>query len=415
MLLAACGPARTLDPEQTERVRIGLVISLSGDLGAAGQHRFDAVRLAVREVNAAGGVLPGRMVDLVSEDGESVPETAVDVTRSILADESGPQVVGLIGDSGSTSTLQMYEVTRTAAILHASGSSTSPLLETVPRDLLLPDTDPDFEDDAGWFFRTAPSDNAQAPVLARVMSERGCTSVVIVYVDNDYGVPFEAQMRERFTALGVTTMTSIPIMDGLADYSGAATAVATAAPRCAALIAYPGSGGRVMRAWSMVAMPPDVRWFGADALRQPGFVAEAGDLSAIAFYGTAPITDPSTPAYNTFRSLYQATFGREPSTYDANFYDAAALMLLSIAAAGEADSGEMRAALGTLSDPGGTVVRAGSLAEAMRLLRLDRAINYEGASGPVDVDGRGEVEGVFEVWRVESGDFVRDEVLFPEP
>ncbi|MDQ3037321.1 MAG: ABC transporter substrate-binding protein [Myxococcota bacterium] len=400
--VGSCGPGRTLDPGETEPVRLGLVISLSGDLGASGQARLDAVRLAVREVNAAGGVLPGRTLELVTEDGESLPEVAARVAAEIVANDG---VVGLIGDSGSSSTLRIYEeVTQPAGILHASGSSTSPLLEMEPRDL----------SDDGWFFRTAPSDDTQAPVLARVMHERGCTSVTIVYVANDYGTPFEAGMRARFAELGATVMPSIAIADGLADYSEAAMAVATAAPQCAALIAYPASGGRVMRAWSMLATRPEVRWFGADALRQAGFLAEAGD-AATGFFGTASVTDPNTPSYNAFSALYEATFGRAPSTYDANFYDAAALMLLSIAAAEEADPAAMRAALPMLSVPTGTIVRAGELGESIRLIRQGRTINYEGASGPVDVDETGEIEGVFEVWRVDAGAFVRDELLFPDP
>src|SRR5690606_29347327 len=132
------------------------------------------------------------------------------------------------------------------------------------------------------------------------------------------------------------------------------------------------------------------------------------------FFGTAPVTDPETPAHNAFREAYRATFDREPATYDASFYDAAALMMLAIAAAGDDSPPAMRDARRTLSAPRGVVVRAGSLAEGLRLVRDGRSINYEGASGPVDVDALGEVEGVFEVWRVEGGAFVRDETIYPD-
>ncbi|UJR86126.1 Hypothetical protein I5071_82070 [Sandaracinus amylolyticus] len=405
-LVVGCGPSRTLDDDDTDPVRIGLVLSLSGDLGASGQHRLDAVRLAVREVNAAGGVLPARRVELVSADGESMPEVAVSASRGILA--ASPDVVALIGDSGSTSTLRIaMEVTQPAGILHASGSSTSTLLTDLQRSL---------EEDERWFFRTAPSDASQAPVLAEVMHARECTSVMIVHVDNDYGMPFEAGVRARFTQLAGAgaLMPSLAITDNRADYTSDAMAVAAAAPACAALIAYPGSGGRLMRAWNSIATRPNVRWFGADALRQPAFVEEAGSGVLTGFLGTAPLTDPETPANNAFRAAYAATFGREPATFDASFYDAAALILLSIAAAGIDEPVAMRDALRTLSDPSGVVVRAGSLAEGIRLLRDGRVINYEGASGPVDVDELGEVEGVFEVWRVNAeGAFERDETLYP--
>ena len=401
----SCGPARTLDPEATEPVRMGVVLSLMGDLGGPGQRRLDAVRLAAREVNAGGGVIGGRRVELVIGDGESDPGRAVEVAQEIVDSD----VVALIGESGSASTLAIYmEVTQPAGVIHASGSSTSTAISAFQETL---------EAEERWFFRTAPSDVAQAPVLAGAMFDRGCRRLVIAHLTNDYGMPFADAVDATFTDAGGTVVTRVPMMDGRASYAAEAALIAGAdTPDCVALIAYPGSGGRLMQDWSLLTTRPTVRFFGTDALRQATFVEEAGGPTNVAdFLGTAPLTEPTLPAFNAFSVAYQGTWGRSPSTYDSSFYDAAALILLAIAKAESTDPAEVLAAVRTLSDPSGSIVRAGELAEGIRLIREGRAINYDGASGPVDVDESGEVQGIYELWRYDATTmaFVRVEMIVP--
>jgi len=376
-----------------------------GDLGGPGQRRLDAVRLATREVNAAGGVIGGRRVELVIGDGESDVLRAVEVAEDIVASD----VAALIGESGSASTLAMYvDVTQPAGVIHASGSSTSTAIsafqETLPPE-------------ERWFFRTAPSDAAQAPVLATEMFDRGCRRLVIAHLTNDYGMPFADAVDTTFTAAGGTVVTRVPMMDGRASYSAEAMQIAAAdTPDCVVLIAYPGSGGRLMQDWSLLATRPAVRFFGTDALRQASFVEEAGGPANVeGFLGTAPLTEPTLPSFNAFAIAYEGTWGRAPSTFDSSFYDATALILLAIARAESTEPAAVLAALRTLADPSGTIVRAGELAEGLRLIRDGRAINYDGASGPVDVDELGEVQGIYELWRYDatSMTFVREEMIVP--
>lgn len=392
LLGASCGPARTLDPDATEPVRIGVVLSLMGDLGGPGQRRLEAVRLAAREVNAGGGVIGGRRVELVIGDGESDPGRAVEVAEEIV--EGG--VAALIGESGSASTLAIYmDVTQPAGVIHASGSSTSTAISDFQADLL---------PDERWFFRTAPSDAAQAPVLGNEMYLRGCRRLVIAHLTNDYGMPFADAVEATFTDAGGTVVTRVPMADGLASYAAEAMQIATAdTPDCVALIAYPGSGGRLMADWSLIATRPMVRFFGTDALRQASFVAEAGGaVNVDGFLGTAPLTEAPRPPFNIFAAAYEGTWSRPPSTYDSSFYDAAALILLAIAKSESTEPAEILAAVRSFSDPSGTIVRAGELAEGLRLIREGRAINYDGASGPVDVDESGEVRGIYEVWEYDA-------------
>ncbi|MDQ3037436.1 MAG: ABC transporter substrate-binding protein [Myxococcota bacterium] len=409
--LSACGPARTLPPEDTEPVRIGLIVPLSGELGADGPSWRDSVRVAVREVNAAGGVLPGRPVELFIENSESTAEQGVASARRLVDDEG---VVAIIGDAASGSTIAIYEmVTHPAGVILGSGLSTSPILTEINEAHLA----------AGEpisFFRTVPPDDGQYTALAGAMYDRACRSISILYADNDYGTPFFAGVRFAFEQLGgvVTPRDGVPFTEGLSEYRAQVDTVAAALPDCIALIAYPQSAGIIVNNWAALAAPPPVRWFGTDGIRQPGFATEVGNAMLIdGFLGTSPLTEPMSPAYNRFRAQYEAAFGSMPVAFTSTLYDATALMLLGIAKAGtDRDPDAIWQAILELNDPGGTVVQAGELAEGLRLVRAGRPMNYEGASGPVVILPNGDVEGVFELWRFDAtsateGTFVTDTIL----
>jgi ABC-type branched-subunit amino acid transport system substrate-binding protein len=410
LALLGCGPARSLPADQTAPVRIGTIVPLSGELGADGASWRDAVRLAVREVNAAGGVLPGRPVELLIQDGQSTREQGVVAARA-LVDQGA---VAIVGDAASSATIDVYQmVTGPARVLLGSGLSTSTLLTDINAAI-----DPMER----FFFRTVPPDEGQAPALADAMYGEGCRAVTVLYADNDYGRPFQVGTSARFRELGgvLSPANGVPYVEGGSSYRDQVTQIAALdpAPGCIALIAYPQSAGQILRDWDLLTTRPEVLWFGTDGVRQAGFATEVGDAALIdGFLGTAPLTDAPTPAYNRFASQFRATFGATPSAFSSNVYDAAALILLAIAKAGsDEDPYAIRDALGELNRPGGTVVQAGRLAEGLRLIRENRPIDYEGASGSVALDANGDIEGIYELWRFDasgatSGTFSRVRIL----
>jgi ABC-type branched-subunit amino acid transport system substrate-binding protein len=401
LALASCAPGRTLDPDATSPIPIGLVVPLAGDFGDDGESWRDAVRLAAREVNAAGGLYDGHPVELVIADSESDAVRGVAAARR-LVDEDG--VVAIIGDASSASTVAIYqEVTGPARIPLASGLSTTSDLTTLVAD----GTDPD-----GYFFRTVAPDDLQAMKLADAMygEPYGCRRIATLFVEGAYGEPFTAALRARFEALGGVVALEQPFVPDRASYIDEVLAVAEAMPYCVALIAYPQSAGQIVRDWDGLPTRPSWRWFGTDGIRQEGFPDAVGDPVLIdGFLGTAPIQDAATPAYNRFVVAYRASFGPAPVAFGSNLYDAAALMMLAIASARSTDPDLVMRAVHELDDPAGEVVQAGQLQDGLRFLREGRSINYEGASGPVDLDELGNVAGVYELWQYNAtlGRFVQ--------
>jgi branched-chain amino acid transport system substrate-binding protein len=89
-------------------------------------------------------------------------------------------------------------------------------------------------------------------------------------------------------------------------------------------------------------------------------------------------------------------------TYDATF-----LIALAIEKAGSTDRTAVRDALRAVASPPGTVIEPGEWAKAKKLIAEGKDINYEGATGPHDFDGQGEVAAVIDQWMVKGGKMVK--------
>lgn len=382
-------------------IRVGVVMPQTGSLGEDGQKWIEAIRLATEEVNAAGGPLPGRPVELVMLDSRTDSATAVEAaTRAV--NESG--VVAIIGDAGSDGTLAIYDaVTGPGGIPQVSCCATSPTL--TERMMSEPPEE-------RFFFRVVPSDARQAQVVARIARNMvtgatigtPCSRMAIVYMNDTYGAPFAQAIAASFRARGGGDVVEVPYTDGRSSYSAEARQIVEADPACVALVSYPETAGTILRDYLSLAPPGrDPRlWIGTDGLRSDAFVRQVGAsvLARLDFFGASPITQPPGPAYDGFAAAHRAVFSEDPGLFVSNNYDAAALLYLGIARAGSTSGRAVMEGVRSLGDPDGEVARPGGLASALQRIRAGGRINYNGASGPVDVDALGDVRGDYEVWQV---------------
>ena len=372
-------------------IRVGVVMPQTGTLGTDGQLWLKGIQLATQEINAAGGPLPGRPIELVVLDSRTDPEVAVTEAQRAI----GEGVVAIIGDAGSGGTLAVYDrVTSIAAVPQVSCCATSPSLTAASASAPLADR---------YFFRTAPSDALQGQVVARIANEERCERLAILYIDDAYGTPFAAAIEAEFARRGGTVVARVPFVDERPSYTMEVTAIAMATPECVALIAYPETAGTILRDYDRLSMGSPL-WIGTDGLRSDTFLNEVGGglLARVRFYGAAPITQPMGPTYETFAARYRAAFGNQPGPFVSNNYDAAALLYLAIARARSTEGAAIMESVRALGDSRGAIVRVGDLSEALERLATGDEVNYEGASGSVDVDETGDVRADYEVWRVSS-------------
>jgi Periplasmic binding protein len=147
--------------------------------------RIAGARMAVKEINAAGGVLGASVVWKDGDDGgkNDVAEAQINAHK-----QAGVHV--LIGTSGSGTALAMIPKIVAAKLIMISPSNTNAALSRA--------------DDQGFYFRTAPSDVLQARAIADMIMRDGVRKVTLFGSKNAYGEGLVDGVKKELAAAGMT-------------------------------------------------------------------------------------------------------------------------------------------------------------------------------------------------------------------
>lgn len=165
---------------------IGGLLPKTGDLALAYPPLATGAALAIKEINAAGGVLGENVVWRDGDDGTS-PAVAKKTVRSHI--NAGVHVIIGAGASGISREV-LPDIVASGVILF-SPCNTDAGLSSV--------------DDKGLYFRTAPSDLLQGKALADVIMRDGPKKIAIVARKDSYGEGLQANTRTELERVGVPT------------------------------------------------------------------------------------------------------------------------------------------------------------------------------------------------------------------
>ncbi|WP_238011800.1 ABC transporter substrate-binding protein [Dactylosporangium sp. AC04546] len=217
----AAAPPPASSSTRKRALKVGALMPHTGRLAYRSGPRFAGAKLAVADLNAAGGVL-GEPVEWVDgDDGTDAAVAAATVDRLV-----GLGVQVIIGASSSSVTKAVIPKIAAAGRILISPSSTSDELSAVP--------------DNGLFFRTAPPDTLQARALADVIMRDGPKRVVVVAREDAYGMGLQHNVQADLVAAGMTEndveLLSYPA--SAEDFGGIAASVREAKPDAVLIIGY---------------------------------------------------------------------------------------------------------------------------------------------------------------------------------
>ena len=371
--------------EEQEPLKIGLLLNFGEGAAAASAVRQQSFELAIQHINEGGGVR-GQPVAFVVADPSFDPDTAVEVARRLIDVEG---VHAIVGPSSSSNALAVaVHVAGPAGVPLISPSATSPLLTTA--------------DDRDFFFRTALSDVAQGPVLARLARDRGYDNVGVLFRDDAWGRGLHA----TFAAAWDGAITSAAIAPHAPTYLPALRETAAAGAQALVIITFAAEAETILRE-ALDEGVYDQFVFG-DAARRLALVREIGGDRLGGMYGTAGVAHPGGEAQEAWDRAYREAYGELPVTpYVRATYDAAIAIALAAQAAGSLDGAAIRDQLRAIGAAPGETVIAGpeGVARALERLADGGEVDYEGASVSLDWDEHGDLtRGHIGIWR-----FTRDE------
>ncbi|MEM6610687.1 MAG: ABC transporter substrate-binding protein [Cyanobacteria bacterium P01_C01_bin.72] len=369
-------------------LKLGTLAPTTGDLSSIGQNWPAAVQLAVDTINGCGGVNEAQ-VSLVTEDSQTDPSAGSSAMTKLAEVD---QVAGVVGAFASSVSGAAVDVAVRNKIMMVSPGSTSPVFTERAASGEL----------QGFWARTAPPDTYQSQALAALAEKQGFKNVATVAINNDYGVGFEEQFVKAFKDRGGNIVGNPVRYDPkAATLDSEAKAAFDDQPDAVAGVLYAETGSVLLKSAFEQGLSDGVTVLLTDGVYSDDFITQVGKTadgkSIIAgALGTVPGANGSALA--DFTALWEEKVGKELTAFVPHNWDAAVLMMLA-AEASDANTGEgIKGKILEVANAPGTEVS--DACEAIELVRNGEDINFQGASGNVDIDSNGDVVGGYDVWQV---------------
>ncbi len=365
-------------------VTLGVILGFTGPIESITPAMGDGAELAMAEVNESGALFGGATVTSVRADSTCVDSSAAQAAAERLITSDG--VHGIVGAdcSGVTGSI-LANVAVPNGMVMISPSATSPGLSTA--------------EDNGLFFRTAPSDARQGVVMAEIIMERGIDTVAVTYTNNDYGQGLADAFTAAFEAAGGTVTLSAAHEDGRADYSAEVGALASAGGDALVVAGYVDQGGS-----GVIQAALDTGAFETfvfpDGMVSQALVDNFGsDIDGS--FGQNPGTD--SEGAGLFQAMAEEAGFDGTSPFSAESYDAAALIMLAMAAAESRNAADYMGEIMNVANAPGTEILPGQLGMALEMIANGEEVDYVGASA-VELIGAGESAGNYREIEIVDGE-----------
>ena len=381
LLLASAACALVASAGAAQEVKLGILVGFTGPIESLAEPMAKGAELAIKEVSDSGALLDGATVTPVRADTGCIDNgLATSNAERLIADG----VAGIIGgDCSGVTGAVLQNVAIPNGMVMISPSATSPGLSTV--------------EDNDLFFRTAPSDAREGQVMTEVLQDRGIESIALTYTNNDYGKGLADAIKTNFEAAGGEVTISAAHEDGKADYSAEVGALASAGGDILVVAGYLDQGGRgIIRAaldsgaFDTFGLPGGMIGDSLPANVGPDLNGSFGQIAGSGGEGIEKLTAMAGDAFDA------------TSPYTPESYDAAALFMFAMQAAGSTDPAEYGPKILEVANAPGEQIFPGELAKGLEILKSGGEIDYVGASA-VELIGPGESAGSYREIEVQDG------------
>jgi branched-chain amino acid transport system substrate-binding protein len=366
-----------------EPISLGSIFPITGTNSAYGGGHQRAFNLAVEEINGSGGVLGGRQINPINRDTEGSPSRAAQKFRTMINQEG---IVGLVGPYSSGIGTTLAPIARDNQVMEVSNGNTSPALATAGVNE---------SNGVKYYGRTSPNDVQQALVMARVLNQTlEAESASFLYVDNPYGQGLAEAASESFNG---ETLNMVGYSQQTSDYTSTLDSVFDGDPDAVGAVMYPGGGRTILQQWNQGGYGGD--WVGAEAILSPQLLSDLSEIVEGMY-----ITSPQTANSETFQENMGGT--GNITQFAPHAYDATYLMGLAMERGGEASGTGIAENIRPVSRSSGdeTAVSVAEFDAGKEAIANGDAIDYNGASGSVDLNENLEPVVPYRILQVQGGE-----------
>ena len=369
--LAGCGkkeePAKKAEAAKApatapaEVIKIGHVAPLTGGIAHLGKDNENGARLAVDEINAAGGLEVGGKkykLELLAEDDKADPKEGTLAAQKLV--DAG--VVAVVGHLNSGTSIPASKIYADANVVQVSPSATNPKL-----------TEQGFK----TTFRVVANDNQQGAVLANyAATEMKAKTIAIVDDRTAYGQGLADVVEKVAKEKGLKVVAREFATDKTTDFNAILTKIRAAKPDVVMYGGMDATAGPMAKQMKQLGIK--AKLLAGDGVCSPEFIKLAGDAADILTCSMAGEAVEKLAKGEEFKAKYKAKFNQDVQIYAPYAYDAVYVIADAIKRAGKVDKAAIVAAM--------------------------PATNYTGVTGQITFDEKGDIKnGAISMFRVKDG------------
>ena len=341
-------------------IKIGAILPLTGDAAKYGDIAKKSFDMAVNEVNASDGI-KGKKIKIIYEDSQGNPQLGVSAVQKLISTD---RVISIMGDLFSSVTLAIAPIVEKNKIVLLSPASSAPKIT-----------------EAGdYIFRNCPSDVYEGNVMANYAYDKlNMKKVALLYVNNEYGIGIKDVFKESFSKKGGTIIDEESFEQNTTDFRTQLAKIKQSNPEAVYLVGYKEMGYILKQAKEMKIRPQflsTVMFEDPDILK----IAQEGADNVIYSASSFDTKNDDNPIVQSFVKSFNDKYGQMPDIFAGLSYDAMKIMIIAIEQGGNTSEGIKKA--------------------------LYNIKNYQGVTGEVSFDSNGDAILTPVIKKVENGKFV---------
>ena len=349
--------------EAPSTLKIGFIGPLTGDNANYGIRCSNAARLAINEINAAGGV-NGMRLELIAEDSQGSVDRAISSYEKLAYTDN---VVAIIGPVFTSPALAVAQRCFEDGVVMISPSATHKDVTAL----------------GDWVYRTVPSDSLQSEVAAHYFYEvLGYRNIACLYAMNDYSQGLAEGVEDTFTSLGGTITSMQTCMVGDRDFRTQLGEIRATNPEAIYIPNYTVEDAQILEQASQLGM--NIPFLSSDGFSDPEIYNLAGDFTDGVIY-VGPAQAEASTILVDFQAAYSEAYnGDAPDSFATNSYDATYIL---------------RDALTRVFENGGDLADIDAFRASVND-EVKATDDFEGANGIINFAANGDMvasQGVYDV------------------
>ncbi|HEX2890328.1 ABC transporter substrate-binding protein, partial [Vineibacter terrae] len=379
--LAACFSGVALAAQAEDKFVFGGLLPLTGAASLFGPGMSAAVELAVKDINAAGGVRGAKAEAILADDACDANIAARTLDRLVT---QGAKAI--MGTGCSNVTLALLDKIQSSKVSMCSGANTAPQLTTAPS--------------GGYFARTSISQLMQGPVMAQLPLQDGHTNVAILSRGDPFSEGLAGSTRATLESRGAKVAKYIVYDPAQTAFEAEVAAVAAAKPDAVVVVGRDERGSIFRLLIERGLGPAKVGWYTPGGITADFYKlvdpSNPGVLKGLK--QTAPPKASTTSAFA--QRLLAQNGGIKEFLFAAEQYDCAIITALGAEAAKSSDPAVYKDAIAGVTR-GETQCKA--YGECRDLLKSGKSIAYVGPTGPIYMsDAREPTRASIQVFEVDG-------------